>query len=321
MKKKIYNEEHIQGRIYQHDLVVKTVKNKDSRNFGNEYITGDIEVAVDEKGLNVLKVHYQYVSEFNASGSRNSNFPILKKIIDEGRTWLTDGKDNATKVKIDTALALNDFYDINRGEHVSVLRNEGGFIDIVNSICGEDEIDRHKFVMDMLITGARRVESEDPEVEPKCVVKGAVFNYKNEILPVEFAVRDPNGMSYFESLDVNSKNPMFVKLWGAINSVTTRTKKEEQSAFGMPSISFVEKTVKEWTITGVSPEPYQYGDPNILTEEEVTKAMQDREIKLANIKKDREDWQTKKNSSANTPSTSSFASGNPMNVPVGGFNF
>ena len=34
MKKKIINEEHIEGRVYSHNLVIKTVQNKESNNFG-----------------------------------------------------------------------------------------------------------------------------------------------------------------------------------------------------------------------------------------------------------------------------------------------
>ena len=111
--RKAQNTERIEGRIYQHDLTIKQVQNKDSKNFGKDFIAGNLEVATDEDGLNVIKVHFTYVTETTNSGAKNATFSTLKKIIEENNTWTTKGKDGATKVRIDTALALNDFYNNN----------------------------------------------------------------------------------------------------------------------------------------------------------------------------------------------------------------
>ena len=148
MKKQI-NTEHIEGRIYEFDLEVKQVKNKESKNFGMDFIAGTLDVAVDEDGMNVVQVHYTYVSPTTSKGNANRTFNTLKKIIDTGKCWVADGKDEATMVSIDTSLALNDFYTDDG--LVTVMRNEGGFIDIVTKIT-EDGIDRHKFTTDMVIT-------------------------------------------------------------------------------------------------------------------------------------------------------------------------
>ena len=45
--RKTINTEHIEGRIYQHDLAVKTVQNQQSSNFGKEFIAGNLDIAVD----------------------------------------------------------------------------------------------------------------------------------------------------------------------------------------------------------------------------------------------------------------------------------
>ena len=108
MKKQI-NTEHIEGRIYEFDLEVKQVKNKESKNFGMDFIAGTLDVAVDEDGMNVVQVHYTYVSPTTSKGNANRTFNTLKKIIDTGKCWIADGKDEATMVSIDTSLALNDF--------------------------------------------------------------------------------------------------------------------------------------------------------------------------------------------------------------------
>lgn len=312
--KKMINAEHIEGRIYQHNLTIKTVQNQQSENYGKSFISGDLEIAVDEDGMNVIQVHYTYVTETTKSGTKNSTFAALEKIINEGKVWITDGKDAAMKVKIDTALALNDFYT-QSDELISTKRNEGGFLTIVKEICDEG-INRHKFTTDMLITSVKRVEPEDKPEDTHVVLKGAIFNFRNDILPVEFIVRNPDGINYFENLGISQKQPLFTKVWGKINSVTKKERHEDTSAFGESAISYSEKKVKEWTITGVSPEAYEYGDENILTENEITEAMQNREIMLAEKKRQRDEWQS---SSGNaTPLTNGS-----MNQPIstGGFQF
>lgn len=56
--KKTINKETIEGRVYQFDLEVKKVQNTESENYGKDFISGTLEVAVDEDGLNVVPVHY-----------------------------------------------------------------------------------------------------------------------------------------------------------------------------------------------------------------------------------------------------------------------
>lgn len=314
--KKIINTVRVEGRIYQHDLTVKTVKNEQSENFGKEFITGTLEVAVDEEGLNVVPIFYRYVTETTRSGSKNNTFAALKKIIDEGKVWITDGKENAMMVRLDTAAALNDFYPQN-GDLVSVKRAEGGFVTIVNKIC-EEGIDRHKFNTDMLITSVIRIDPENQEESPYVTLRGAIFNFRNDILPIDFIVRNPEGMNYFESLGVSSKTPVFTRVWGQINSTTKREKKEDVSAFGESAVSYTEKKVKEWVVTGTQPQIYEYGDENVLTENDVTTAMQNREVMLAEIKRNSEEWRANQVST----NTGAFANG-AMNAPVNtnGFNF
>ena len=53
--RKIVNREHIEGILFQHDLELK-VTGETSKNPGTQYIAGNIEIAVDEEGLNVIPV-------------------------------------------------------------------------------------------------------------------------------------------------------------------------------------------------------------------------------------------------------------------------
>lgn len=320
MKKKIWNQVHVSGRIYDHKLALKTVQNTESANYGKEFINGTIDIATDNDCLNVVQVHFTYVTEVTSKGNKNATFSALKNIIDTNKTILTVGKDDAMMVKIDTALALNDFYT-NRNDAetlVSAKRCEGGFVTIVSSV-EDDENARCRFDEDILINNVRRIEA-DPEKNIDAdyvIVKGVVFDFRNAILPVEFTVRSEGGMKYFESLDVSPKNLVFTKVWGKINSTTIVTRKEEESAFGEPSIKEFTKTVREWLITGTSkPEAvYPIGDAEAgITEEEIKKAMADREIYLADVKKKQDDYQASKNAGSATSTASAPAA-------VGGFNF
>jgi len=312
--KKTINSEIIEGRLYQHNLELKTVQNKDSANFGTEFISGTIDVATDEEGLNVISTHFTYVVEMTKNGKKNVTFGVLKSIIDGAKCWVTDGKDAALKVRISTALALNDFYVAEGdGERlVSAKRNEGGFVNIVKDLAPEAE--RNTFKCDMVITGVTLVEA-DPEnniPEDYLKIRGAVFNFRNDLLPVEFVCRDTSGMKYFEGLDVSAKNPVFTEVRGKIVSNTVEQKIEEESAFGTVSVKTVSRNVKEWAIDWARPTEYDFGADDVLTEAELTKAMQNREVYLAEVKKRYDDYQATKKSGGNN---------NTASVPTGGFDF
>lgn len=312
------NAEHIEGRVYDHELVIKTVQNQQSANYGKEFISGKLFIAVDEEGVNVIEVHYTYVTEVTKAGGKNKTYTALKKIIDEGKTWVAVGKDEATKVKVDTALDLNDFYSSNDDQLVSLKTNEGGFVDLISEL--KPEAERNTFRVDIVINGVNRVDADaEKGIEaPYVTVRGVVFNFRNAILPMEFVVKNEAGMKYFEDLDASPSNPIYTKVWGRINSTVTRTPRVEESAFGETAVSFVERKVKEWVITGTAKVPYDFGDENVLTVEELTKAMQDREVYLADKKKQNDEYKAQK------AATTAAPSGFPTAAPVankGGFSF
>lgn len=59
------NREHVEGRVYEHELAIKTVQSKDSPNFGKEFISGTIDVATNENPdeMNIVQVHFTFVTE------------------------------------------------------------------------------------------------------------------------------------------------------------------------------------------------------------------------------------------------------------------
>lgn len=311
------NQEQIEGRIYQHNLQVRTVQNQSSPNYGKEFINGTIDVATDEAGLNILQVHYSYVTPTTKSGKANASYTNLKRIIDEGKTIINDGMDAATKVRLTPSAALNDFYPNGQEEVVSTPRNEGGFVSIVTNLHPEG-IERNKFTFDMLITGVRHVDKDEEKNIPEdyAEIKGAIFNFRNDILPFTVTARQPEAIKYFESLDATGSNPVYTKVWGKIVSKTIAVEHKIESAFGGDAVDTTERRVREWVVTGAQKEPYEFGAENIMTAEDIKKALEARNVLLAETKKRSEEYYASHNAGrkAAAPKTNNA-------IPAGGFNF
>lgn len=316
MRKNI-NTVTITGRIFEHDLAIKTVQNQSSANFGKEFINGTIHIAVDDEGLNVIPVSYTYVTATTKAGKDNATYNVLKKIIDSDATWVKVGKDDAMIIKAEPALALNDFYGRD-GNLVSAKRAEGGFVTEVSAIPPADSGKLNDFTVDMVITGVRRIEA-DPEKninEDYAIVKGAAFNFRNDLLPIELTLRDPQGIDFLEGMDISSKQPFYTKVWGKINCTTIKTQQIEESAWGAPKITYTEKKSREWLLTGLKGAGYEFGEEDVLTVEELVKAQQDREVHLADVKKKADEYAAQKATTTVAPK-----SGFGATIPAGQFNF
>lgn len=308
------NQEQIEGRIYQHNLQTKTVANEKSANFGKVFINGTIDVATDEACLNIVTVHYTFVTELTKNGGTNPSFNNLKRIIEGGKTILADGKDQAWKVRLTPSAALNDFYPQGQDELVSQPRHEGGFVSIITELHPEG-IERNKFTFDTLITNVEHVEkNEDLGInEDYAKIHCAIFNFKNDILPFTLTVRNPDGIKYFEDLGASSSEPVFTKVWGKIASETIQVKKETESAFG--AVDTTQRRVREWVVTGAQKEPYIFGEGGVLTPEDIKTAIENRNIALADIKKRSDEYYASRGTAGTTSATTTSA------IPAGGFNF
>lgn len=287
MKAKMINQTHIEGALYQHDLALK-VTGENSKNPGTEFISGNIEIATDDAGINIVPVHFTYVTATTAKGSANATFNVLKNIIDGVyKTVMTDGADNATMLRIDSAIGLNEFYTDRTGkeELVSVKRNEGGFVHVTPTIA-DDEKTRNTFECDIIISNVIHVEGDEEKgTIDKATVKGVIFNFRNDLMPVEFSVTNPKAMAYFEDLGASNSNPIFTKIKGRQISESIVRRVEEESAFGEPSIKEYKSTKKDFVITWAMAEPYVWDDDSTITARELTEALAAREIALAEMKR------------------------------------
>lgn len=290
---------HSFGDANGRNMLELKVTGENSKAPGTEYIAGTMNIVTDEAGLNVIPVNFTYLTETYSSGKPNANFGIVKKIIEDNKTWVAVGKDAATKVRVSGSIGLNEFYN-QEDTLVSTKVNEASFVSIVSELPAESE--RTRFKCDMLITQVTHVEADEEKniAEDYAVVRGAMFNFRNELLPLDLVIRHPQGMAYFESLEFGD-GPTYTNVWGTISCMTIKREITEESAWGTPTVRTVERRVREWTIVGANKEPYEFGEEGVMTSAELKEAMANREIHLAEIKKRAEDNRANRNAPAAAP--------------------
>jgi molecular chaperone DnaK (HSP70) len=142
-------------------------------------------------------------------------------------------------------------------------------------------------------------------------IKGAIFDFRNAVLPVEFSAINPAAMNYFEGMGATPQTPKFTKIWGnQVSEQIVRTITEE-SAFGAPSVREVKNTRKDFVITGASKETYMWDEEGVLTAAEVAEMVAARETYLATMKQRQEEYKAQKAAEAATPAAPA----------AGGFHF
>ena len=310
--KKTINTTHIEGLIYEHALESR-VTGENSKNPGTPFIMGTLSIATDNACQNIVPVHFTYVTATTSSGKNNATYGILSDIINgKLKTIMDSSKDEAAKVRIDSAIGLNEFYSERNGaeELVSVKRNEGGFVHKVD-VLATDENTRNTFKCDMIITSV--IEVEETDTQPaRAIVKGTTFDFRNELLPIELTATNKGAIDYFLSLDASPAQPVFTQVWGKQISQTVVTTITQETAFGDPYVQEVTRSRKDWVITGASPDPYDWDSEETITAAELKDLMAKRETNLAAIKQRQDEYKASKASAA-APANKGTSSG--------GFNF
>ena len=307
--KTMINATHIEGLVYESTLELR-VSGENSKNPGTEFIMGNLNIATDNDCTNIVPVHFTYVTATTSKGNTNATFGVLKDIID-GKigTVMANGKESAGKVRIDSAIGLNEFYSDRNGkeELVSAKRNEGGFVHTVASL-NADEKARNTFTADMLITSVTHVDGDEEKgTKDKALVRGCVFDFRKAVLPIEFSVTNARGMDYFEGLEASPKTPVFTKVWGRQISTTVTNTKVEESGWGEANVQESTSTRRDWVITGSNTEPYEWDSDETITAKELTEAMANREVYLAGIKQRQDEYKASKAAApAAAPATGGF---------------
>ena len=301
MLKKITNETHIEGLLYEHNLAVK-VTGPNSKAPGTEFISGTVSVATDDACTNVVTVHFTYVTAVTSKGGANATFNMLKSIIDETtKSVMKHGKNEANYIRIDSAIGLNEFYSDRSGkeELVSAKRNEGGFVHPLNINDLKKEEERNTFKCDMIIHSVTLKEADEEKgLKEKAIVSGMIFDFRKSLLPVEFSVIDPAGIDYFVGLGASKSEPVFTQVWGNQISETIIKREEVASAWGDTKIKETPSTRKDFVITGAKPDTYEWDSEEGITAAELSEKLAEREVYLADIKKRQDEYKASKNSAA-----------------------
>lgn len=303
MKKSFVNNTHIEGLVYEHKLEKKIAGEK-AKNPGVEFINGTLDIVTDNDKMNVVSVHFSYVTETTSKGKPNATFGILSNIID-GKigSVMEHGAENAGKVRIDSALDLNEWFDSQTDNLVSIKRNEGGFVHTVSALGSENQ--RATFETDILITGAVRYEEDSERQQPeKVVVKGYIFNFRKKPLPVSYVVFAPRAMDYFEGLEASPKNPVFTKVSGQQISKEFIKRIEEEGAFGDTFVKEIPSVQKDFVITWAQAIPYEWDSEDTLLASELADMLAKREVDLADIKCRQQEYQANKNNALAGPTDS-----------------
>lgn len=310
--KKMINLTSVNGWLYEHKLELRET-GPNSKKPGTQYIRGTVDIATDETCTNIVTVHFSYVTSTIGKDDKkkpNPAYSTLLNVVDGNYgTVMANGKENAVKLRIDSAIGLNEFYTDRNGtsELVSTKRNKGGFVHTMGNM---DEM-ANSFKCDMLITDVREVEADEERGIPaKVIVRGAIFDFRNALMPVEFSAVDPKAMNYFLSLEASNSNPTFTCVWGKQVSETVVRKIVTESAFGNDEVREVKSSRKDFVITGASRVPYDWDDENTLTAQEVAEAVAAREVYLATIKQQQDEFKASKN-----------AAPAAAKAPTNGFNF
>ena len=306
--KNMVNATHIEGLVYESALELR-VSGENSKNPGTEFIMGNLNIATDNDCTNIVPVHFTYVTATTSKGNANATFGVLKDIID-GKigTVMANGAENAGKVRIDSAIGLNEWYTDRNGkeELVSNKRNEGGFVHTVAAL-NVDEKARNTFTADMLINSVNRIDADDSKgTKERVVVRGCIFDFRKAVLPIEFSVTNARGMDYFEGLEASPKTPVFTKVQGRQVSQTVTNEKVEESGWGESNVQTSTSTRRDWVITGSNTEPYEWDSDETITAKELTEAMANREVYLAGIKQRQDEYKASKAAPAAAPATGGF---------------
>ena len=137
----------------------------------------------------------------------------------------------------------------------------------------------------MLITNVATLDADEEKgYDEKVTLEGYVFNYKRELLPVNFRVKDPAAINFFTKLDISKKNPLFTQVWGDMLSQTVTRKTVTEAAFGADLVEESESSFREYVVVNKSKDDYLYDDDSTITVEELKAGLADREQMLAEKK-------------------------------------
>lgn len=299
MKAKMINTMSVRGYVFSHNLQKRV-----SKKTGEDFISGTLNIATDDTAMDIVPVSFTFVCPVRKNGSPNATYPFLESIINGDIKTFESAGTGAAKVRIGGNIDVNDWITRD-GELASPKRMRGGFIHELrpDEAIGNTPV---RFEADMLIQTAAPRESSDGSEYLE--LKGFVFNYCNDVLPVTLSSSGKVGMDFFEAQDISPSTPYFGKVWGTIQTNTVVTQAETDTSevgFGAPAVQTSTRTFRSWEVTGAN---VNLGmDESTITEEELKAALVKRENDLAEVRKRWEERQGNASNNAGFPANTAPA--------------
>lgn len=292
MREKFLNKTTVSGYIFNlegssdWDKLQKRTTGENSKNPGQDYISGVISIATDDEALNVVQVHFSFVTpEWGKSGKKNQNYDFLLDLIerqDNGtlKTFETS-KTDAEKITVTGDLSLNEFID-KEDNFVAVKQIRGTF---VGNMSARDTMGAF-FDLEALISNASMREVEDGDDYMN--ISGYAFNFRNELLPIQLTVRIPGGVKFFENADISSKNPFLGKISGQVVSNIITIAKDESDLDGFGEAKPTTRSIRAWDVSSAR-RTLEFDDDGDLNLAEMKKLVADRADHEAEVRKQIED--------------------------------
>lgn len=248
---KSFNRVDAGGRLVKYDLDTGTTKS------GDDYISGDITLEVDDEGTQ-MKFRVFATPTWKKSGKANGNYTILEKILngEMENEWLT------IRGSIDVDYFMpKDPRDNDDDGLARTQRMRATFINMNNK---HEYANKWKF--DFLITHVREIEADEEKQIPRYVqVSGYLIDdYNERLMEVRVDARTEASMNYILGLQASEDMPYFVSTTGKMERIVRSV--VLPNAFGDPETQ--EYVSTRWVITRMPPQCYTFGDENDLTVDE-----------------------------------------------------
>ena len=134
------------------------------------------------------------------------------------------------------------------------------------------------------------------------------FDFRNNMLPVQFSVISEQAQKYFLDLNPSPKEPVFTKIKGSIISQQITRYITEASAFGEDSVREVQSSNKDYVVTWAAQDPYEFGLEETITIDDLKACGQARENALAEMKQRADEWRAQQGNAIKAAPTAAAAS-------------
>ncbi|WP_099301921.1 hypothetical protein [Bacillus sp. Marseille-P3800] len=269
------NKVHIEGLVKEIKLEEREIKGKDA-------LAGEIDVEVSEFEVHTLNF---FAYKFKNDNTENGIYTSLQTVMNEYKSIITHGKEEADAVRVDSAkLGVNDYYK--DGNLRTFPQINAAFINRIAR--DEDFKPQATFKTEVFIsrlTPERKGQEETGRAQLDAIIPG----YKGKAIP--FTFKAPEDIADF--LLENYSAHQTIELWGDI--INKKEFKTETTAAGFGQEKTITKEIvqREFLLSGGT-DAYEEDDSNTYDPVLIKASLTEREIMLEDKKKESEKKANKK---------------------------